>query len=229
LKEHGNKQAGTFTVAQVVGGMRDIECMLYDTSLLDSMEGIRFRGNTIPDLCKNLQKAEGGTEPLPEGVLWTLLTGRYPTDAEFKEFQADLKSREAIPQRTIDLIKSLPRDTHPMAQLSMALMSLQKDSLFAKAYQDGVHKSKYWQVALEDCLNLLAQIPVVAAMVYRHTYHNSDFIASDPNLDLGGNYAHMMGYSDADFLECIRGYLSMHSDHEGGNVSAHTCHLVGSA
>lgn len=29
--------------------------------------------------------------------------------------------------------------------------------------------------------------------------------------------------------ECIRGYLSIHSDHEGGNVSAHTSQLVGSA
>jgi len=29
--------------------------------------------------------------------------------------------------------------------------------------------------------------------------------------------------------ECIRGYLSIHADHEGGNVSAHTCMLVGSA
>ena len=229
LKEHGNKQAGTFTVAQVVGGMRDIECMLYDTSLLDPMEGIRFRGNTIPDLCKNLQKAKGGSEPLPEAVFWTLLTGRYPTDAEFKEFQEDVLSRGEIPQRTVDLIKALPRDNHPMASLSMALMSLQKDSKFAKAYQDGVNKSKYWEIYLEDCIDLIAKIPHVAAMIYRHNYHNSDFIKSDPNLDLGGNYAHMLGFNNEDFSECVRGYLSMHSDHEGGNVSAHTCHLVGSS
>jgi citrate synthase len=29
--------------------------------------------------------------------------------------------------------------------------------------------------------------------------------------------------------ECLRGYLSIHADHEGGNVSAHATHLVGSA
>lgn len=39
----------------------------------------------------------------------------------------------------------------------------------------------------------------------------------------------MMGYPDYDIKECLRGYLTIHSDHEGGNVSAHTCHLVGSA
>ena len=29
--------------------------------------------------------------------------------------------------------------------------------------------------------------------------------------------------------ELLRLYLTIHSDHEGGNVSAHTCHLVASA
>ena len=29
--------------------------------------------------------------------------------------------------------------------------------------------------------------------------------------------------------ECLRGYLTIHCDHEGGNVSAHASHLVGSA
>jgi len=229
MKEHGQKEWGKVTVAQVAGGMRDVSCMLYDTSSLDPMEGIRFRGATIPDLVANLQKAPGGTEPLPEGVLWLLLTGKYPTDAQFKEFSADLKSRETIPQRTIDMIRALPRDTHPMTMLSMALMSLQKDSVFAQAYTDGVHKSKYWEVVYEDSLNLLAQIPLISAMCYRHAYHNGDMIASDPNLDWAGNYSHMLGYKDEGFRECIRGYLAMHSDHEGGNVSAHTCHLVGSA
>lgn len=39
----------------------------------------------------------------------------------------------------------------------------------------------------------------------------------------------MLGYQSKGMKECIRGYLSIHSDHEGGNVSAHTSHLVGSA
>lgn len=39
----------------------------------------------------------------------------------------------------------------------------------------------------------------------------------------------MLGYDDEVIKECIRGYLTIHSDHEGGNVSAHTTHLVGSA
>lgn len=48
-------------------------------------------------------------------------------------------------------------------------------------------------------------------------------------MDWAGNFSHMLGYQSKGMKECIRGYLSIHSDHEGGNVSAHTSHLVGSA
>lgn len=51
----------------------------------------------------------------------------------------------------------------------------------------------------------------------------------DHNLDWAGNFSHMLGFPDLQMKECLRGYLSIHSDHEGGNVSAHTSHLVGSA
>lgn len=229
VKEHGNKTWDTVKVSQVVGGMRDINCMLYDCSAQDAYDGIKFRGGSIPELCANTPKAEGGSEPLPEGVYWLLMTGNYPTQAELTEFQADLKTREAIPQRTMDLIKSMPKETHPMTMLSMGLMSLQSDSLFAQAYKDGVHKSKYWEVMFEDSLNLLAKLPLLAAHIYRHCYRGSDFLQSNQDLDWAGNYCHMMGYSEHDMQECIRGYQAIHSDHEGGNVSAHTCHLVGSA
>ena len=46
----GDKSLGNVTVSQAIGGARDVKCMLWETSLLDSHEGIRFRGLTIPDL-----------------------------------------------------------------------------------------------------------------------------------------------------------------------------------
>merc|ERR1719236_302579 len=39
----------------------------------------------------------------------------------------------------------------------------------------------------------------------------------------------MIRYEDPKFVELMRLYMTIHSDHEGGNVSAHTSHLVGSA
>lgn len=78
-------------------------------------------------------------------------------------------------------------------------------------------------------MDLLAKLPHICATIYRHKYRHSKLIAPNHHLDWAGNFSHMMGYENDQMKECIRGYLSIHSDHEGGNVSAHTCHLVGSA
>merc|ERR1712146_618971 len=44
-----------------------------------------------------------------------------------------------------------------------------------------------------------------------------------------GNFCNMLGYKDENFTELMRLYMTIHADHEGGNVSAHATHLVGSA
>lgn len=59
--------------------MRGILGLVTETSVLDPEEGIRFRGYSIPECQKVLPKAEGGTEMLPEGLFWLLLTEQIPT------------------------------------------------------------------------------------------------------------------------------------------------------
>jgi citrate synthase len=77
-------------------------------------------------------------------------------------------------------------------------------------------------------MNLIAKLPKVAAYIYRRSYHNNDHIESDPSLDWGGNFAHILGIDKPDFKSLMRLYLTVHADHEGGNASAHATHLVGS-
>jgi len=228
-EKYGKQVIGDITVDKAIGGMRDMHGLLWDASLLDPIDGIKFKGFSIPDLVKKLQKAPGGHEPLPEGLLWLLLTGEVPNDAEFKAISEELKSRSQLSHETEEFIKHLPHHMHPMTQLSAAMLHLQTHSKFAKAYRQGVHKSKYWDPVYEDCMDLIAKIPRCAALIYRHLYKGGEVIAADTNLDWGANYSHMMGYDQHEIKECIRGYLTIHSDHEGGNVSAHTSHLVGSA
>lgn len=204
--------------------------MVYDTSDLDANDGIRFKGGwTIPQVEELAIKAPGGQEPLPEAVFWLLLIGQFPTVAELAEFQKLLCSRSQVPKETIDLINSLPKSTHPMTQLSMAVLSLQNQSKFAKAYSNGVSKNLYWETYLEDCLDLISKLPELAARIYNKQYRNNAPTKCNPSLDWAGNYAAMMGFDNFEIQECIRGYLAIHSDHEGGNVSAHTHHLVSSA
>lgn len=69
----------------------------------------------------------------------------------------------------------------------------------------------------------------LALSCYRRTYKGGNYISADPNLDWAANLSHMMGFDDPNALELMRLYQTIHSDHEGGNVSAHATHLVGSA
>jgi citrate synthase len=229
LKQSGEMKVGDVSVAQAYGGMRSVKCMVWETSALDPMEGIRFRGFTIPELREKLPKAPGGEEPLPEGIFYLLLTGELPTEADVREITKEWQKRSALPKYLIDILNTLPVDMHPMTQFSHAILALQKDSIFAQKYTAGMHKLDYWDPMYEDVMNLLAKLPLIAAYIYRRSYKENKHIPVDPNLDWGGNLAHMIGVEQADFKELMRLYLVIHSDHEGGNVSAHTCHLVGSA
>ncbi|HEY4716238.1 MAG TPA: citrate/2-methylcitrate synthase, partial [bacterium] len=145
LKESGKEVISQVTVDQAFGGGRGVKMLICETSLLDPEEGIRFRGYTIPELSEKLPKATKSGEPLPEGVLYLLLTGDIPTAEEVKEIQEEFKKRSAVPQYVFDMIRSLPVDTHPMTQFSLAILSMQKESLFEKAYRCGAPRSKYWE------------------------------------------------------------------------------------
>ena len=226
---HGEKRVGEVTVGMVMGGMRGITGMLYETSLLDAEEGIRLRGHAIPDLQRRLPKATANGEPLPEGIMWLMLTGEIPSDAEVKTLSRELAARAELPKAVHDVLDALPKNTHPMTQLSCALMAMQPESKFAKAYQDGVHKTTFWEYAFEDSMDIIARLPAVCAAIYRRTFKDGKLIAADKNLDWAGNFAHMMGHDSEAVKELMRLYMTIHVDHEGGNVSAHTTHLVGSA
>jgi len=204
--------------------------MFWDVSLLDAQEGIRFRGHTIPELQQKLPAAKAGGEPLPEGLVWLLMTGTVPTAEQAKSVTDELHARAKLPQYVVDAINAFPKHMHPMTQLSSAVLMMQPESKFARAYQAGVHKSKYYESTLEDVLDLMARLPQVAALIYRNTFHGGKpGAAYNKELDYSANLARMMGFTNPAFDEVMRLYLTIHSDHEGGNVSAHTTRLVGSA
>jgi citrate synthase len=229
LKEHGKKTIGEVKLSQVYTGMRGITGMVYEPSLLDADEGIRFRGFTIPELQEKLPRAPGSAEPLPEGIFWLMLTGELPTEADVKGLTEDWRKRSKVPPHVFKALDALPKDTHPMTQFVVGVMAMQTDSIFSKKYAEGVSKKEYWSHTYEDSMNLIARLPEVAAYVYRRQYKGGKAIAADPKLDWAANFAHMLGFDDDGFKKLMRLYMTIHADHEGGNVSAHTTHLVGSA
>jgi len=227
IKEHGAVKVGEVTVSQVIGGMRGVKCLTTDISYLDPFEGIRFRGYTIPETLAALPKVPGAEMPYVEGFVYLLLTGDIPTESQVAEVADQFNQRKIVPEYVFDILKSMPKDSHPMVMFSTAILAMQRESEFVKRYNAGIGKMDYWDPTYEDALNLLAKLPQIAAFIYRWKYKDS-IIDPDPNLDMGGNFAHMMGI-DTPYDDVARMYFILHSDHESGNVSAHTGHLVASA
>ncbi len=221
IKKNADKVISEVTVKQAYGGMRGVKALVCDTSVVPPDKGLIIRGTPIGEL-KNR---------LPEEVFYLLVTGELPDASILDDLKKDFKSRSQAPSYIWDVLNAMPKDSHPMAMLSQAILAMEKESVFRKEYTKGMRKEDYWQSTVEDCLNLLAKLPAVAAGIYRIKFHGGDRISSDPTLDWAGNFARMLGIPDptGDFKNLMRLYMVLHSDHEGGNVSAHTCHCVGSA
>jgi citrate synthase len=228
--EHGQAVVGDIKIENIIGGMRGLKAMLWEASVLDPNEGIRFHGLSIPDCRKQLPPAPGGTEMTAESMLWLLLTGHVPTPEESRQLSRELAEKGELPSHVEAIIDGLPRTLHPMTQLGIGVAAMNHDSAFAAAYEKGAKKSEYWTHTLDDTLNLIARLPALAARIYRNAYHPGKTLSPiDKNLDLVGNYSNMLGYGgNKDMAEYLRLYIAIHSDHEGGNASAHTAHLVNS-
>lgn len=228
-KEHGGQVVDQVNVGQIIGGMRGIKSILWETSELDAFEGIRFRGYSIPQLREVLpKKREEGKQPLPEGLFWLMLVDEIPTQEEVEWLSDEWERRSEIPNGTYDALNALPDTTHPMTQFIIGINSMQNDSQFARQYAEGMSKDDYWEATYEDAMNLIARLPRLAAYIYRRVYHNGNHIEPNNKLDWAGNFAHMLGIEGEDFKSLMRLYLTIHADHEGGNASAHTAHLINS-
>jgi citrate synthase len=229
-KEHAEVVVDHVTVGQIVGGMRDIKSLLTDVSFVDPAQGILFRGMAIPEVLKKLPKARGNKMPLVGGFYYLLMIGELPTKEQALEVEAEWAKRSDVPDYVYKMLKSMPKETHPMTLLSQAVLALQNGSVFAHKYHT-MKKDVYWEAALEDSLDLTAKLPIIAAFIYRMKYFGETKKPKyNSKLDYGANFAKMMGVADKKgYSELARLYFILHSDHESGNVSAHTMHLVGSA
>lgn len=229
-KEHGEVVIDHVTIGQVVGGMRDIKSLLTDVSFVDPAHGILFRGMPIPAMLKALPKAKGGRLPLVGGLFYLLLIGEVPTKEQALEVESEWAKRATVPDYVFKMLKSMPKETHPMTLLSQAVLALQNGSVFASKYHS-MKKDQYWEAALEDGLDLTAKLPILAAYIYRMKYFGETSKPKyNPKQDYGMNFSRMMKVADRKgYAELARLYFILHSDHESGNVSAHTMHLVGSA
>ncbi|MFQ6604071.1 MAG: citrate (Si)-synthase [Fidelibacterota bacterium] len=221
LEEKGSKEISSVTVAQAYGGMRGVKGLTCDTSSVSADTGLIIRGYPLLEI----------THILPEEVFYLLLIGDLPDEEALRDLQRQLTEHIQVPEYVWDIMAAMPKDSHPMAMFNTAILSMERESVFRKQYDEGLAKQDYWKAILEDGIRLVAKLPSLAAGIYRMRFDKGDRIAPDPNLDWGGNFAHMLGIDDPDgtLKKLMRLYLMLHCDHEGGNVSAFSALTVASA
>jgi len=221
VTKHGGKKISDVTVQQAYGGMRGVKAMICDTSEVPPDVGLLIRGTPIGKLA----------DKPPEDIFYLLCTGELPNARDRRALSEELAARAKVPAYVWKVLEAMPKNSHPMCMLDTAILAMERESKFRAAYDKGMPKEDYWKPMLEDSLDLLAMLPTIAAGVYRMRFRKGNRIAPKKDLTWAENYARMLGIKDknGEFADCMRLYLVLHCDHEGGNVSAHTCHLVGSA
>lgn len=219
IDKHGERILSEVTVSQAAGGLRGVRGLVCDTSTVDPDLGLVVRG--IPVL--------GLIDSLPEDVFVLLLTGDLPSRDERESLQRDLAARADLPDYVWRVLGAMPDDSHPMAMLSAGLLALERESVFRRRFSEGLARGDHWRPALDDALNLMAALPVLAAGVYRIRYGKGEPIPYEPALDWAANYCRMLGVDKERFFAAMRRAVILQCDHEGGNVCAFTCHTVASA
>ena len=219
VKEKGDVKISDVTVSQAYGGMRGIKGLTCETSAVSADKGLIIRGYPLLDI----------THISPEEVFFLLLTGDLPDADALLDIQTQLREHQEVPDYVWNILEAMPENSHPMTMLTTAIQSMQVDSLFANKYDKGMDKADFWKWTLEDGIRLVAKLTGIGAGIYRMRFNKGERIAPDNSLDWAGNFAQMLGVEGDDFKKLMRLYLMLHSDHEGGNVSAFSSLTVASA
>ncbi|MFN0065553.1 MAG: citrate (Si)-synthase [Chlamydiales bacterium] len=186
------------TAEHLETGLRGIPVGYCTTSKVDPEKGLFYREYPISDLAFWE----------PERVIYLLYYGTEPQVEELKVFKAELQKRGYCHSSVLKHIEALPKEGHPMALFSAAILIL---GMFVLTGD--------WK---EDCLNVIATAPIIAAAVINAHAGWGKTPASKPELGYMENFAHMLkapNMGGEDWIQLLKLYNILHFDHGGGNLS----------
>ncbi len=179
-------------------GLRGFPVGYCPTSYVDPQKGLFYCGKSIVELAYQE----------PKEVIYLLYKGKMGAPTEIATFIQDLKRRSNLSREVALAIHTLPRKSHPMELFPIALILL---GTFEKT---GDYR--------EDCLNLIAKLPALAACVINH--HAGWGETRDSNSDLGWveNFIELLNIPNKNpqaLLPVFKLFSILHLDHGGGNLS----------
>jgi citrate synthase len=180
-------------------GLRGYPVGYCTTSSVDPLKGLFYVGHPVSEI----------DHWEPEQVIYLLYHGNEGMPEEVAKFAKDLRQRAECSSKLIQQIEQLPRSGHPMKLFAAAL-------LLAGVFEGKNHYR-------EDCLNLIAKIPEIAATVINHHAGWGPTRPSQPELGYMENFTHMLKPPAANPKElepAFKLFNILHYDHGGGNLSA---------
>lgn len=180
-------------------GMRGYPVGYCTTSSVDPNLGLFYVGRPV----SSLEQWE------PEQLIYLLYHGTEGKPEEIARFSEDLRQRSKCSEGLIQAIQQLPRNAHPMKLFSIAI-------LLAAGFEG---KNDY----REDCLNLIAKAPEIAATLINYHAGWGGTKPSDSTIGYIENFTQMLNVPNANQQELIRAFKLfniLHYDHGGGNLSA---------
>lgn len=220
LAAHSDTVVSSITVKQLFKGLRGVEAVVCDTSYVDPQEGLFIRGIPVLELM----------DRSAEEIFFLLCTGELPDAAALQQLHDDLAERAKVPEYVWKVIESMPENTNPMVLMSLAMVSMQRESIFLRRYNEGMPKEDHWEATLEDALDIIARLPVISAGIYRKHVLRETPCPSKAGDGFMDNFARMLCIEDpgGHFREFIHRFVVVHSDHEGANASVLTSRIVNS-
>lgn len=196
-------------------GLGNTGSCLSNITFISGEKGIlKHRGYTCEDLAANSTFLE---------TAYLVIFGNLPNTDELGAFKAKITEASKLPEGIKSIIKSFPKDAHPMGITSAAMVAL------SGFYPDLINQDLTDDQKKEAIPLLMGQLKTLAAAVYRHG-QGKDFIDSNPNLDYISDFLYMMNGQEpnADVAKALDVLLILHADHEQ-NCSASTVRVVGSS
>ena len=179
-------------------GMRGYPVGYCTTSSADSLKGLNYMGQPVSKM----------TQDSAEEVIYLLFYGKKPDEKALENFKQELQARSHVSDALLENLQSLPKNGHPMKLFCTAILLLGIDE-----------GTGIWQ---EDCLNIIAKVPIIAAHIINMHGNFKKTPKSRPDLGLIENFTHLLQVEDVDkekLSEILRLFYILHLDHGGGNLS----------
>ena len=182
------------------------------SKVMPEINSLTYRGYAAQDLCAKCQFEE---------VAYLILNGELPNKKQYKKFIKDEASERSLSKNLINIIKQMPKKSHPMdvARTAVSFMGLEDKETANNSPNANLRKT----------MRILSKTPTALAAFYR-LREGKKIISPKKNLSFAENFFHMC-FGKVPNKEIVKAFdvsLILYAEHSF-NVSTFTARTITSS